>query len=576
MDRTTAYAKKVVNKEILKGKTEYLCCKRHLDDMAKGKDFPFIFDVELAERAISIDNELVLISGTEEQPLKTRGFQDFIIGSLNGWRWKYSTKLRYREAYVQMGRQNGKSLIAGTMANQKASFSGYKYSRIFCTATKMDQAAIVWDEVAKFITADKDLRNLYKVTKHDNTITSLISGNYIKALGRDTKSADGFTNILAIIDEYHAHPTNEMYNLMLDGQISIESPLTFAITTAGFNLMGPCYEQYTFAKQVLFGLVEKESLFIYIAEMDEDDDIWDYNNWAKSNPLLLWNEDDTYNKEIIHDMAEKAISAKEKGGQDLFNFMTKSLNVWVKYSGESYIDMEAFEASGCDLTLEDMKGRKTWIGLDLSSGGDLTSVVFIFPHDEDKFFLHQHSFMPELTIEGHEHSDAVPYRIWAKQGLITLTTGGFGLKTDYKFVIAYLKKIVDEYGLEVQGIGYDPHNASTFVDDLEIFNCEITEINQSARSLNDATVDLKLSIQANQILYNKNDALMKWAFANARTTHNSFDEIKIKKERNEARIDVVDAAIDGWKLIFMNKDGLRYNANDDFDEWKKMMEELRR
>lgn len=107
-DRTTAYAKKVVHGEILKGRTEYLCCKRHLEDM-KRKDFDYIFDVEMAERAIDIANELTILEGTEPVKLKTRGFQNFIIGSLHGWRRKYSDKLRFREAYVQMARQNGKS-----------------------------------------------------------------------------------------------------------------------------------------------------------------------------------------------------------------------------------------------------------------------------------------------------------------------------------------------------------------------------------------------------------------------------------------------------------------------------------
>lgn len=84
------------------------------------------------------------------------------------------------------------------------------------------------------------------------------------------------------------YPTNQMYKLMLDGQDMVENALTIAITTSGFNLNSPCYEQYQFAKKVLEGVVKKDSLFIYIAELDADDDIWDAHNWAKANPLKLF------------------------------------------------------------------------------------------------------------------------------------------------------------------------------------------------------------------------------------------------------------------------------------------------
>ena len=159
MDRTTEYAKLIVGGKRICGRSEYLACKRHLDDM-NNKDFPYIFDVAEAERHIDIANTLVIGEGTEQAKLKTRGFQNFVIGSLHGWRKKRSKNLRYREAYIQWGRQNGKSFTAGGEANDRATFSGYNYGRIFCTATKQEQANIVWDEVAKFINSDPELKEL--------------------------------------------------------------------------------------------------------------------------------------------------------------------------------------------------------------------------------------------------------------------------------------------------------------------------------------------------------------------------------------------------------------------------------
>nr|DAL69705.1 MAG TPA: Large Terminase [Caudoviricetes sp.] len=559
----------VVSGKILKGQTEIDCCKRHLEDL-KRKDFDYIFDVKAAEKAIDIANELTILEGVEPKKLKTRGFQNFIIGSLHGWRRKRSSKLRFREAYVQIGRQNGKSFLSGTEINNRATFSGYQKGRIYCAATKQDQANIVWDEVEKFILADKDLSDLYHIRHHERTITSKVTGTVVKSVGRDTKSADGFRSILAVIDEYHAHPNNQMYKLMLDGQIGVDSPLTLAITTAGFNLNSPCYGQYEFCKRVLSGLVDKESLFIFITEMDKEDDIWDYKNWAKANPLLLWNEDNSYNMDKVKDLSEKAIEAKEKGGQDLVNFMTKSLNVWVKYSGDSYVNLEKFKACESDLTLEDFKVRDCILGIDLSSGGDLTSIALVF-RDGDHYYIYSHSFMPILRLEEHERTDEAPYRIWAREGLLTLTEGVFGLKTDYKYIVQHIKDLIAKYDLNITACGYDGHNANAFLADLEFLNCDLVEITQSAKSLNDATVDLRLSIEALQVKYDRKNALLKWSFANAKTTQNSFGEIKVMKETATERIDVVDAVIDAWKLAMANSNAEKYDAEADTDEWLEIL-----
>lgn len=569
-DRTTAYAKLIVSGKRICGKAEYQACKRHLDDMAN-KNSEYVFDVKEAENHIDIANQLTIGEGVEAKRLVTRGFQNFIIGSLTGWRRKRSKVLRFREAYVQMARQNGKSFIAGELCNDRATFSGYKYGRIFCTATKQDQANIVWDEVDKFIESDADLMNLYKIRKYDRTITSLVTGTTIKAIGRDTKSADGFRSLLAVVDEYHAHPTNQMYKLMQDGQLAVDNALTIAITTAGFNLNGPCYEHYNFCKQVLAGNIQKDSLFIYIAELDKEDDVWDRNNWLKANPLQLWDDDTTVNSVKLARMAEKAIEAKEKQGDELVNFMTKSLNRWVTYTGGALLDLDKWHECASDKTLQDMRGRECYLGIDLSSGGDLTSIALLFPLEDNRVYIWSHSYMPELRLQEHIQTDDAPYGMWATQGLITLTSDMYGIKTDYKHIIADLGEIIKSYDLKVLDCGYDNHNAATFLADLEsVLDCNLTEIKQSARSLNDPTIDFQLSVKACLVEYDKANSLLTWSAVNAVISQpNSFGEIKIDKMTQSKRIDPVDAIIDAWKLYFLNKTEVDYD--NAADEWLKAM-----
>lgn len=554
-DRTTEYAKLVLSGKRIAGRSERLACQRHLDDM-NNKDSEWIFDIEEAERHIDIANTLVIGEGAEQKKLKTRGFQNFIIGNLFGWRKKRSKIRKYREAYIQMGRQNGKSFISGILANDFATFGGYKYGRIFCTATKQEQANIVWDEIAKFIESDKDLSELYSIKKYERTITSKVTGSVIKAIGRDTKSADGFRTTLAIVDEYHAHKTDQMYKLMLDGQDNVINALTIAITTAGFNLSSPCKKQYDFCKRVLEGVVQKDSLFIYIAEPDKDDDIWDPATWLKANPLKLWKNDIERDEQKIAIVAAKEIDAKEKGGEDLVNFETKTLDSWVEYTGGSLLDLAAWKNCGGSETIADMAGKDAYLGIDLSSGGDLTSIALIFPLSNGLVYIWSHSYMPALRLEEHIKTDSQPYGVWKQQGLITLTTGMYGIKTDYKYIIADLKKIITDHKINIIGCGYDAHNAAAFLADLdEILDCDLTEIRQSARSLNDPTADFALSVQAQQIVYDKNNALLSWSASNAILSEpNSFGETKIDKMTQTDRIDPIDAIIDAWALYFSNKD----------------------
>ena len=573
-DRTTEYAKLVLSGQRICGRSEVLAAQRHINDM-KDKGTEWIFDVKEAERHIDIANTLTIGEG-EAHALHTRGFQNFIIGSLFGWRKKRSDIRRYREAYVQVGRQNGKSFLAGTLANDFATFGGYQYGRIFCTATKQDQANIVWDEVAKFIQSDKDLAELYKIKTYDRTITSKVTGTTIKAIGRDTKSADGFRTILAIVDEYHAHPTNQMYKLMMDGQDMVKNALTIAITTSGFNLKSPCYEQYLFCKKVLEGVVQKDNLFVYIAELDDDDDIWKKENWAKANPLKLFLPDEvTLDEEKLAVVANKAIDAREKQGEELVNFETKTLNQWVTYTGGALLDMAAWKAGGKPWTLADMRGREGYLGIDLSSGGDLTSISIVFPLQDDNVYIWSHSYMPELRLAEHIKSDDAPYGVWKNQGLITLTSGMYGIKTDYKYIIADLKRMIGEYDIDIIGCGYDAHNAAAFLADLEeVLSCDLTEIKQSARSLNDATKDFQLSVKAGQVSYDRNNALLSWSATNAIISEpNSFGEIKVDKMTQTNRIDPIDAIIDAWKMWFLSKENNVPDGEEALQMWLDSMGE---
>lgn len=551
IDRVTKYALDVVEGRVVAGELAILACQRHLNDIEKSKSDSFIyrFDIEKANRIIEFAETLQIAEGYSQErgPLKLRPFQDFILGSLWGWVRKDTGYRRFRSSYVQLGRQNGKSILNGIMGLYSGNFDGYRYPQIYCTATKSDQAKIVLNEMIKMIREDKDLDQIFKIKEYESTIECLLTGGVIKALGRDTKSIDGFRPYLGIVDEYHAHKDNQMYKLLEGGTGKLKQCLISVITTAGFDLNSPCFELYEYCCNLLRGVFDNDTQFVYIAQMDENDDIWDESNWIKANPLICENEEGIA---LMRDIANKA---RDMGGNELRDFITKRLNTWIQLADDQYINIANWEKCASDMTLENMKGKECYVGIDLSSGGDLTSIAFEFPLSGNKYFIESHSFIPKNSVEQHIKTDTAPYDIWIKKGLLTVTETLGGVKTDYKYIIQYLKDTIEKYNLKLIAIAYDPANASAFLSDLESFGVDCVEIKQSARSLNDATEDFRLEVDAGNIIYNKENELLTWSIANAKIERNSFGEIKIVKQDRRKRIDPVDAVIDAHKLAMAHK-----------------------
>lgn len=552
-DRVTEFARKNLKNKKDFGEDARLAFRRHLDDLKRSKkkdpNFPYTFNVEKSEDIIELANKLTIAEGEGNESFTCVGFQEFILGSLFGWVHKETGKRRFTDSYVQVSRQQGKSVLNAILGIKCSNFDNYNYGQIYCTATKADQARIVLNEITKFIRADKDLEELFDIKDYKNEITGKITSTVIRALGRDTHTIDGFRPYLGIVDEYHAHKDNQMYKLLKGGTRKLKQSLVSVITTAGFNLNAPCYELYKYCRRVLRKIDNNDRQFIYIAQMDKGDDIWNPENWIKCCPLT------GKDPELLAAMIEDAKKAQSMGGAEMRDFLTKALNIWVTNAETAFIDLAEWEKCGTGRTLEDFSGKQVVVGLDLSSGGDLTSYCLEFPYEDEntgdrRYFLHSHSFIPKNRMQEHmDLEDNAPYVIWQQQGLLTVTTAAGGIKTDYKTILGSLHEVIDKYSLDVIAIGYDPHNASAFLSDLEDFGCDLIEIKQSARSLNDATIDFQLEVKAHNMEYNENNVLLTRSMNDAILSEpNSFGEIKIDKMLQKNRIDPCDAAICSHKV----------------------------
>lgn len=568
-DRVTEYAKKVVNGEFVVGKLHILACKRHLDDLKRQKTetFPYYWDVESANRIIEYAETLTIAEGSEPKPVKLLDCQAFDLAVPFGWRKCENKKRRFRRKYKSMARQNGKTFENGITGTYVAGFEGYMFGKLFTVATKKRQARLAWEEMAKFITIDEDLDELFRVQDYKSLITALETNCTIEALSKEAGLDDGFRSIYSSIDELHQHRDNKIYKAIYNGTRSLPETLVSMITTRGDKLNSFCKEMDDYCINILQGLVTAEDFFVDIYCLDENDDIWDEKNWIKANPFLA------STKQGLETLRTDANTARDMGGSDLRDFLIKCLNMWVQNADDQFVDIEKWKECGSERTLENFRNRACWVGLDLSSGGDLTTIALEFEEPEDSYYFYSHSFMPRGRLEEHIGTDLAPYDIWESEKLITVTGGDSDFKNDYRFIIKHLKELKEKYNLQFLGIGIDPHNADGIMSDLESFGCPVLIVTQSAKFLHDATEDIQLAVKSEKIEYDKKNELLTWSVTNAKIVRNSFDEKKVDKEPRARfkRIDPVDAIIDAHTVMMKNKNKEIVDVKSQLDDYLSKM-----
>ena len=582
-DRVTEYANKVVSGQITAGDLHILACKRHLNDLKRQRteEFPYYYDPNRAIEIIDYAETLTIAEGTEPKPVRLLDSQAFDLGCTFGWFKVSNNKRRFRRRYKSMARQNGKTFENGIIGTYIAGFGGYNHGKLFTVATKKRQARLAWEEMSKFITIDPDLKEYFDVKDYKSVIEALDTYCTIEALSKESGLDDGFRSIYASVDEIHQHKDNKIYKALYNGTRALDETLVSMITTRGDNLNSFCKEMDDYAINILKGLATAEDFFVDIYCLNDGttespiDDIWDPKNWVKANPFIA------SNVEKFETLKTDAQTARDMGGSELRDFLTKSLNMWVQNTDDMFIHAEKWRKCASKRTLEDMRGRSCYVGLDLSSGGDLTTYALEFSEEytseigeiKEKCYFYSHSFMPRGRLQEHIETDLAPYDLWEQMELITVTGGSGDFKNDYKFIIKDLKRIKEEYNLTFLGIGVDPHNADGFLSDLEAFGCPVIIIPQSCKSLNDATEDMRLLVKSEDLEYNEHNELLTWSFLNARIVRNSFEEIKVDKKPGARfkRIDPVDACIDAHAVKLKNKTAVMVDVDSELDKYLKSM-----
>ncbi|KYD07645.1 terminase large subunit [Saccharococcus caldoxylosilyticus] len=556
------YCHDVLNGEIVACQKHKWACERFLRDIEReGTDeFPYIFDEEKALRFLKwmtlFKHTKGKLAGKHIEP---HPIQIFVFGNIYGWVHKDTGLRRFKKGYWQVARKNAKSQSLACVGSYEAFAFGENMSEVYIGATKTEQSRIVWNEIKAQIQGCDFLKGKYKIAY--GKIEHLKSGSFIAALSKDAgKTGDGLNVQCGIIDEYHAHPTSEIYDVLVSGAGARPQPLMMIITTAGFNLQHPCYSvEYQYVSKILDpnNPIENDEYFVMINELDKGDDIKDEKNWEKANPILCSYEEGV---NFLRGELKAALDVPEK----MRNFLTKNMNIWVDMKDNGYMDMSKWAACGQDFDLTTLEGMECTVGVDLSAKIDLTSVSFIFKKD-GKYIVLSHSFMPEDTLDRKRRTDKVPYDLWVQQGWITTTPGAV---VDYNFIKSYIKNFEQQYKVKIREICADPWNATQFMQDMEAEGYTLVEIRQGIQTLGGATKDFREQVYQGNVIHNNNPVLT-WALSNAVTRQDANENIMLDKSKSTERIDPIAAVLNAHVRAMLKNETI--DINEVTEEYLKMM-----
>lgn len=539
----TRYAQEVVDGQRVVGRSEYLACKRHLDDLQRqgADDFPYVFDEAKANRIYSWFRFCHHVEGRlAGQPIDLLPFQLFFLGSIFGWVHKDTRARRFEKAYIQMGRKNAKTTLLAGIALYLMCGDSEESPNVYCAAVDREQARILYRNAMRMAQKSPDIRKRLKIRNY--AMSHITRGGEMRALSKDTMNKDGLNPSGAIIDEYHAHETSEIYDVIWSAWGQRYQALMVIITTAGLDVdNSPCFKEYQYCKSVLAGLVKNEKYFVMIYELDPGDDEHNPEVWIKANPLRAATPDGL---ELLKAQHDEAFGSRDPA--KVRTFRVKNLNVWVHGTENTYMD-ELLLAKwdecnvGRERFIELTRGRKCIAGADLSKKVDLTGDGFIFVLDDGRIAVTAHGFMPEEGVAHHEKTDHIPYRQWAEEGWLTITPGNV---TDYGFIKTHIADMELENGWSVHEFTFDPWNATHFGTEMANDGYTTVEIRQGFRTLSEPTKLLRELVGSGKIVHD-GSPLLKWCLANAVAETDANDNIKLSKKNasDTRRIDLAAAVI---------------------------------
>lgn len=489
------------------------------------------YDKKKADRAVTFIENLCHTKGKwAGTPFWLLPWQEQLIRDIFGI-VKPDGNRQFRTAFVEICKKVGKSELAAAVALYLLYADNEPSAEVYGAAADRQQASIVFDVAKQMVEMAPALMKRSKLMGATKRIVNYSNAGYYQVLSAEVGGKHGFSVSGLVFDEIHTQPNRQLYDVLTKGSSDArQNPLHFIITTAGNDRHSIAYELHTKAEDILEGRRVDPTFYPVVYGLKDDEDWEDEANWYKVNPSLGY----TVDIERLRDAYREA----KQNPADEITFKWLRCNMWVS-STVAWIPDAIYMRGNEPIDMDALAGRDCYAGLDLSSTGDITALVLIFPprDEEEKYVLLPYFWIPEETIPRRVKANSVPYDIWEKQGYIMSTEGNV---IHYDFIEKFIMDLSEKY--HILEIAVDRWNATQMIQNLEGEGFTIVPFGQGFSSMSAPTKEFYRLLMEGRIIHGGNPVL-RWMAGNVVIDTDPAGNIKVTKAKSKEKIDGIVAAI---------------------------------
>ena len=489
------------------------------------------YDKKKADRAVTFIENLCHTKGKwAGTPFWLLPWQEQLIRDIFGI-VKPDGNRQFRTAFVEICKKVGKSELAAAVALYLLYADNEPSAEVYGAAADRQQASIVFDVAKQMVEMSPALMKRSKLMGATKRIVNYSNAGYYQVLSAEVGGKHGFSVSGLVFDEIHTQPNRQLYDVLTKGSSDArQNPLHFIITTAGNDRHSIAYELHTKAVDILEGRRVDPTFYPVVYGLKDDEDWEDEANWYKVNPSLGY----TVDIERLRDAYREA----KQNPADEITFKWLRCNMWVS-STVAWIPDAIYMRGNEPIDMDALAGRDCYAGLDLSSTGDITALVLIFPprDEEEKYVLLPYFWIPEETIPRRVKANSVPYDIWEKQGYIMSTEGNV---IHYDFIEKFIMYLSEKY--HILEIAVDRWNATQMIQNLEGEGFTIVPFGQGFCLMSAPTKEFYRLLMEGRIIHGGNPVL-RWMAGNVVIDTDPAGNIKVTKAKSKEKIDGIVAAI---------------------------------
>lgn len=504
------------------------------------------------ERAVRFIQKLHHTEGPlAGQPFLLPEFQARVIRKVFGDVDPETGRRKVRTVFMLLPRGSGKTTLTAAVAllttvGPERDAAG----QVISAAADREQASIAFNAAARMIRADATLTRSLQVIDSRKTIKHPKSESTYRAISHEAYSKHGLSVSTLLADEVHAWPTRELWEVLITSMGKRDCPLTFVTTTAGTGRGNLAWELFDYALKVERGEVEDETFLPVLYQAPHDCDWQDEAIWRAVNPALAAGFRSLEEMRITARRAAEIPSQREM-------FKRLYLNIWGDSAAVTWLDMSVYdESDDRDVTLDDIKGRPVFLGVDLASVSDLAAVYCVAQDDDGGWLVYGRQYCPEAAFK-RRIADNLPYNSFAESERLIMTEGG---AIDQGRIIGDIVDIAAE--LDVREIAVDRYGAMSFMANLMDRGLPVVQFNQGTVSMNGPCKEIERAILARQFRAGK-DPILRWNIVNIRVEQDSGGNIKFSKRKAVEKIDgaVATAMAIGRALANLGSGGSIYDLD---------------